>query len=211
VIHRRTFLIASAAGAALAIVRRAEADAVGDLFAEIAKVRASIKTATANFVQERTIGLLATAVKSDGEMALVRPDRLRWELKPPDAVTYWIGPEGFAYATPSGGASVGKQAAGRFAPVLGDMLVLFGGDLEKLRARYDITIASRSPDTVLHLVPRTDEVRRAVSSIDLTLGPELWTMKKVVMAEANGDKSVITFSNLKRDVPVDPTKMRPPK
>ena len=161
--------------------------------------------------QERTIGLLATAVKSDGEMTLVRPDRLRWELKPPDAVTYWIGPEGFAYATPSGGASVGKQAAGRFAPVLGDMLILLGGDLEKLRARYDITIASRSPDTVLHLVPKTDEVKRAVSSIDLTLGSELWTMKKVVMAEANGDKSVITFSNQKRDVPVDPAKMRPPK
>jgi outer membrane lipoprotein-sorting protein len=208
---RRRFLGILASGAAFALARPASADAVGDLFAEIAKVRASIKTATATFVQERTIGLLATVVKSDGEMTLVRPDRLRWELKPPDAVTYWIGPEGFAYATPSGGASVGKQAAGRFAPVLGDMLILFGGDLEKLRSRYDITIASRSPDVVLHLVPKTDEVKRAVSSIDLTLGSELWTMKKVVMAEANGDKSVITFSNLKRDVPVDPARMRPSK
>jgi outer membrane lipoprotein-sorting protein len=209
--NRRRFVGLVASGAALFVTRRASADAVGDLFAEIAKVRASIKTATANFVQERTIGLLSTAVKSDGEMTLVRPDRLRWELKPPDAVTYWIGPEGFAYATPSGGASVGKQAAGRFAPVLGDMLILFGGDLEKLRARYDITITSRTPDTVLHLVPKTDEVKRAVSSIDLTLGSELWQMKKVVMAEANGDKSVITFSNLKRDVPVDPARMRPTK
>jgi outer membrane lipoprotein-sorting protein len=208
---RRSFLAVCASGALIAGSRRAAADPVADLFADIAKVRASIKTATANFVQERTIGLLATTVKSDGEMTLVRPDRLRWELKPPDAVTYWIGPEGFAYATPSGTASVGKQAAGRFAPVLGDMLILFGGDLEKLRARYDITIASRSPDTVLHLVPKTDEVKRAVSSIDLTLGSELWTMKKVVMAEANGDKSVITFSNLKRDVPVDPARMRPSK
>ncbi|HVY44826.1 MAG TPA: outer membrane lipoprotein carrier protein LolA, partial [Minicystis sp.] len=144
-IDRRRFLGIAIAAAAVGGPRDAHADATDEVFADIAKARASLKTLVASFVQERTIGLLATAVKSDGEMTLVRPDRLRWELKPPDAVTYWIGPEGFAYATPSGGASVGRQAAGRFAPVLGDMLVLLGGDLEKLRARYDISVRSRSP------------------------------------------------------------------
>ena len=191
--------------------RAASADPVSDALADITKARASIKTVVAPFTQERTIGLLATAVKSDGEMTLVRPDRLRWELKPPDAVTYWIGPEGFAYATPSGGASIGKTAAGRFAPVLGDMLVLLGGDLEKLRARYDISVVSRSPETVLLLKPKAEVVKRAVSTIELVLGPELWTMKKVTLEEANVDKSVITFGAVKRDVPVDPAKMRPPK
>jgi outer membrane lipoprotein-sorting protein len=210
--NRRRFISTVAtAGAAIAIPKFAHADQVSDLFAEIAKVRASLKSTTADFVQERSIGLLATAVKSDGEMILLRPDRLRWALKPPDAVTYWIGPDGFAYATPNGSASVGKQNAGRFAPVLGDMLVLFGGDLDKLRARYDISVTSRSPDVALHLVPKTEEVKHSVSSLDLVLGPELWTMKRVTMAEANGDKSVITFSNVKRDVAVDPAKMRPPK
>ena len=105
-IPRRRFLLGVvAAGGALAIGRTAHADAVSDALAEITKARASVKTLVAPFVQERTIGLLATSVKSEGEMTLVRPDRLRWELKPPDAITYWITPEGFAFATASGSAA----------------------------------------------------------------------------------------------------------
>ncbi|MFO0673296.1 MAG: hypothetical protein U0235_27395 [Polyangiaceae bacterium] len=44
------------------------------------------------FTQERTIGLLATKVKSTGTPALARPDRLRWELAAPDSVVYRVAP-----------------------------------------------------------------------------------------------------------------------
>ncbi len=91
--HRRSFL---AGLSILAFSRAARADEVDAVLAEIGKARAGIQTLVAPFTQERTIGLLATAVKSEGEMTMVRPDRLRWELKPPDAITYWIGPEGLA-------------------------------------------------------------------------------------------------------------------
>src|SRR4051812_31976750 len=108
--------------ASLTLASEARADAVSDALASIARARAGMTTLVAPFTQERTIGLLATVVKSEGEMTLVRPDRLRWELKPPDAVTYWITPDGLAYQTASGGGSVGKAAAGRFGAVLGDLM-----------------------------------------------------------------------------------------
>lgn len=197
--------------AAVAAPRLARADATSDALADVAKARASMKTLLGTFTQERTIGLLATSVTSAGELTLVRPDRLRWELKPPDAVVYFVGPEGFSYTTPGGGGTVGKAAAGRFAPVLGDMMVLLGGDLEKLRARYDVHVASRSPALVLTLAPRPDDVKRAVKSIELTFGHELWAVVRVVLEEPNGDRSVIVFTHVERDVQVDPAKMRPPK
>src|SRR5262245_40657133 len=106
----------------------ARADDVSSAPAESTGGRAPLKTLVGSFTQERSIGLLATAVKSDGAMTLVRPDRLRWELFPPDAITYFIGPEGFAFATPSGGGGVGKGAAGRFGAVLADLMILLGGD-----------------------------------------------------------------------------------
>jgi hypothetical protein len=37
-----------------------------------------------------------------------------------------------------------------------------------------------------------------------------FTMKKLVLEEANGDKSVIVFSGTKRDVAVDAAKMKKP-
>src|SRR5262245_33349256 len=104
--QRRLFVMGLAAcGGALAFSGRARADEVTDALAEITRARASLKTLIAPFTQERTIGLLSTAVKSDGEMTMVLPDRLRWELKPPDAITYWITPEGFGFATAKGGGN----------------------------------------------------------------------------------------------------------
>lgn len=209
---RRAFLslLPALAGTA-ALGGAARADEVSDALAEITRARAGLQTMVGAFTQERTIGLLATAVKSDGEMTLVRPDRLRWELHPPDAITYWIGPEGLAYATPTGGASVGKSAAGRFGAVLGDLMTLLGGDLEKLRARYDLTAQRADGGLVLGARPRADEVKKHVKSLTLRLPPNLWAVQKIEIEEVGGDRSVITFPNIARDVKVDPARMAPPR
>jgi outer membrane lipoprotein-sorting protein len=216
---RRSFLSAlsalgsaAALGSSLYTSRTARADEVSDALADITKARAGLQTLVGAFTQERTIGLLATSVKSEGEMTLVRPDRLRWELKPPDAVVYWIGPEGLAYATPGGGGgSVGKGAAGRFAGVLGDLMTLLGGDLAKLRARYDLAVPSKVDGLVLVLRPTADEVKKSVKSLTLSIAADLWTVKRVEIEEAAGDRSVISFGKPQRDVKVDPAKMAPPK
>jgi outer membrane lipoprotein-sorting protein len=210
--NRRHFLVGvAAAGSAALVGAPALADDVSSALAEITKARASVKTLSGAFTQERVIGLLATAVKSEGEMTLVLPDRLRWELKPPDAITYWITPEGFAFATPSGGGGVGKGAAGRFGAVLSDLLILLGGDLEKLRARYELSIPSRKVGIVLLATPKAEEVKKHVKSLEMSAGPELWGVRRIVIEEKNGDRSAITFGKIDRDVKVDPARMKPPK
>lgn len=210
--ERRSFLAGVlACGGAMALPGAARADEVGDALAEITKARAGVKTLVAAFTQERTIGLLATAVQSDGEMTLVLPDRLRWELRPPDAVTYWVTPEGFGFATPKGGGGAGKGAAGRFGAVLSDLLILLGGDLEKLRGRYELSIPSRKDGMVIAARPRAEEVARLVSRLEMACGPELWSVKRVVIEEQGGDRSVITFGKVQRDAKVDPARMKPPQ
>jgi len=211
-LSRRTVLVSlCAAGLALSAAGGARADATSDALADITKARAGLKTMVAPFTQERTIGLLATAVKSEGELTLVRPDRLRWELKPPDAITYWVTPDGLSFSTPGGGASMGKGAAGKFGAVLNDLMTFLGGDLEKLRARYDITVPSREGGIVLRAVPKADDVKKHVKALTLSIGPDFWSVRSLVIEENTGDKSVITFGKVSRDVQVDPAKMTPPR
>lgn len=205
---RRTWLLGLAA---LALAAEARADEVEATLGEIGKARSGIKTLVAPFTQERTIGLLATAVKSEGEMTLVRPDRLRWELKPPDAITYWIGPEGLAYSTPGGGASVGKAGAGKLGAVLGDLMTLLGGDLVKLRARYDLSVDRKPTGVTLTARPTADDVKKHVKSLVLAIAPDLWTVQRIEIEESGGDRSVITFGKVVRDAKVDPARMVPPK
>jgi outer membrane lipoprotein-sorting protein len=209
---RRRFLATCAAAAASATLSRlSRADEVSDALAEVTRARADLKTLVAPFTQERTIGLLATVVKSEGELTLVRPDRLRWELRPPDAITYWVTPEGLAFATASGGASMARAGAGRFGAVLGDLLVFLGGDLEALRARYDITVPSRGAGGITLVArPKADDVKKHVKALTLALTADRWSAERVVIEENGGDKSVITFGKATRDVKVPPVKMVPP-
>jgi outer membrane lipoprotein-sorting protein len=208
---RRRFLAVFAAASAIASFDLpAHADDVSDALGRIAKARASLKTLTVPFTQERTIGLLASTVKSEGELTMVRPDKLRWELKAPDAVTYWITPEGFSYATASGGASVGKAAAARFAAVLGDLTALCGGDLESLRKRYDLAVPSKSDGIVLVATPKADDVKKHIKSLELLTTADLTDLRRITIEEKNGDRSVITFGKAVRDAAVDPAKMAPP-
>jgi outer membrane lipoprotein-sorting protein len=211
---RRRFLASlttfAALGTTLGSSRPARADEVSEALAGIARARASIKTLVVPFTQERTIGLLASTVKSEGELTMVRPDRLRWELKPPDAITYWITPEGFSYASASGGASVGKAGAARFAAVLGDLTALCGGDLESLRKRYDLAVPSKSDGIILVATPRAEDVKKHVKSLELVTTTDLAGLRRITIEEKNGDRSVITFGKALRDVAVDPAKMAPP-
>jgi len=209
---RRHFLFSTLALAAIGTFDLpARADDVSDTFAEIKKAREKVKTLVGTFTQERTIGLLSSTVKSEGEMTLVRPDKLRWELKSPDAVVYYITPEGFAFSTASGSANVSKTAAKKFGDVLNDLLVFMGGDLETLKTRYDFTVPSKKDGVTLHAVPKTEAVKKIVKSLEIQVAADLWTVKKITIEEKSGDKSVITFSKVTKDAKVDDAKMKPPK
>jgi outer membrane lipoprotein-sorting protein len=212
--NRRTFLLASAtASAALLLGSRASAGPLDQALAKLTTARAKLKTLQASFRQTRVIGLLATEVESKGSMIFVRPDRLRWQLDPPDAVTYWVGPEGFAMATAHGVLKVGKTAAGRFAAVLADVLVLLGGDLQKLRERYELTVTEPEDRLVLTAKPRADknpELSKQVSELSMEFGPELWMVQRMSIVERSGDRSTMLFDALKRDLPVAPERMKPP-
>ena len=161
---RRELLVGAVATATLAgLPRAARADGVSDALAQIAKARASVKTLLAPFSQERTIGLLSASVKSDGEMTLVRPDALRWELKPPDAINY--GSTATASATrPPRVARTWASRRRALGAVLARTAHPARRRLEKLRQRYELTVPIRSGHDA-GAKPRAEEVAKLVKQL----------------------------------------------
>lgn len=212
--RRRELILGAAAAALLGDV--GVAAAAQDPLTELKAARKGTKTLVGPFEQERKIGLLATVVKSTGEMTLVLPDRLRWELKTPDAIVYYVGPEGFSMSSPKGTVNASKSAAGRLGDVLGDILTLLGGDLDALKKRYDLS-ARREDGITLTAVPKDETLKKLVKKIEASTGEKLWSVSKIVIEEAptksspSGDKSTIKFGKVERDAKVDPAKMKPPK
>lgn len=185
------------------VLEGAKLDAV---LADIAKARRGLRTLRATFAQERTMKLLATSVKSTGALSFVAPDRLRWELGPPDDVTYWVGPEGLSYKTKTSGATV-PSAGANVARGLADLRAMLGGDLSSLRDRYVLT-GSRSEGDV-EISGAAKEKAASVRGFVLVLDKALTLPLKSRLLEGKSDAIDITFSNAAINVPIDPATMKP--
>ena len=183
----------------------AKLDAV---LAEIARARKGVRTLRANFTQERKLTLLATSVKSTGELAYVAPERLRWELAPPDDIVYLIGPEGLSYRTRSSHATVPATGA-TIAKALADLRALLGGDLSLLKDRYTLSGTRSSSGTDVEIAGAAKDTTASVRGFTLTLDKSLVLPVKARLIEGKSDAIEIVFSNAQINVPIDPATMRP--
>jgi outer membrane lipoprotein-sorting protein len=174
------------------------------LLADIAKARATVKTLRADFVQERRLALFATSVKSTGKLVFVAPERLRWELAPPDDVVYWIGPEGLSYRTRSSGATVPATNVGR---ALADLRALLGGDLGKLRERYVLSATRGASDVAIDGTAK--DKAASVRAFTLVLDKALVLPLRAKLVEGKADTIDVVFSNAVVNAPVDAAIMKP--
>jgi hypothetical protein len=206
--HSRRAVLA--ASGALLVSRVARADGAGsDVLARIAKARASVRSLQGPFTQKRTIGLLATEVRSHGTLALVRPDRLRWELAPPDSVTFWVGPEGIAYRSEHGHGRLSVSGA-HIAAALDDLRTLLGGDLSKLQERWSIRVLrDDASGAELEATARTP-ASGGIRTMRFALAADLIRPTRTVLIEGTHDTSEIEFGESTVNAPIDEAVMRPP-
>jgi len=176
------------------------------LLTDIAKARKDVRTLRAAFTQERRITLLATSVKSRGELLFGAPDRLRWDLAPPDDVVYFVGPEGLTYKTKASSATVPSGGA-NVARALGDVRALLTGDLGALRERYVLS-ASRTPADV-EITGAAKDKNASVRSFTLVLDKGLVVPVRARLIEGKNDTIDLVFSNVVVNGPIDPKQLRP--
>jgi hypothetical protein len=189
--------------------RRAQADdPLGALLSRVGRARSTVRTLQGPFVQTRTIGLLATDVRSRGSLALVRPDRLRWELEPPDDVVFFLGPDGLAYRSAHGQGRA-PAASGRMGAALDDLRTVLGGDLTRLRQRWELRLLrDDATGAEIEAVARPG-TNAPLASLRFALGPDLVRPTRVVLVEGPHDKTVVDFGSLVVDAPVDPARLKP--
>jgi hypothetical protein len=204
---RRALLGGSVLGVLASRIAIAD-DPLDDLLARVARARAPVHTLRGPFTQTRTIGLLAVDVRSTGTLVLVRPDRMRWSLAPPDEATFFVGPEGLAYR----GAHSPARAIPpdpRFTGALDDLRTLLGGDLARLRERWDLRLVrDDASGAAIEATPRAGAAS-PVRSMGFALAPDLIRPSRALLVDGPHDRTVIEFGTLIVDGPVDPATMRP--
>jgi len=151
----------------------------------------------ASFLERKELALLSEPIETHGHLVFVPPDHLVRTTEPPSASRLVIAGEHFAFRDAAGGDAVDLSANPLAREFVENFIVLFNGDLAKLRERYEPTFSAAGATWSLALRPRHRPLSDLIERITLVgSGPLLQRME---MLEHDGDRTTTTF----QDVVVD--------
>ena len=162
---------------------------------------AAVKSVYLEFTQERVLKLFSDPLKSEGVMLVERPDKIRWETTAPyqtillgnrDSVAQFEFTDGKWEKLKLGFPQLLQR-------VMQQMSAMNQGDIGAMLNDYTASVATNT-DVVLTFVPKDENVRGMMSSLEVHLPPDLSTTREVVMNEPDGDLTRIMFKNEKSDV-----------
>jgi outer membrane lipoprotein-sorting protein len=151
----------------------------------------------ARFVEQKEIALLSEPIETRGTLVFVPPDRLRRSTAEPSRSELVIAGERFAFHDEAGSDAVDLGANPLARQFVESFIVLFSGDLVKLRERYETEFTSAGANWSLALRPRSRPLSDLIERITLVgTGPRLGGM---VMLEKDGDRTTTRFSEVEVD------------
>jgi outer membrane lipoprotein-sorting protein len=156
--------------------------------------------------QERHLKLFNEPLKSEGFMLIERPDRIRWETTAPYQ-SILLGDKKSVAQFEFTDGKWQKLKLGfpqMLQRVMDQMALMNQGKLDALTSDYTISVATNSSEAVMTLVPKDENVRAMLSSLEVKMAPDFSATREVVMNEPNGDFTRIIFHREKRGVKFPP-------
>jgi outer membrane lipoprotein-sorting protein len=164
-----------------------ELEALMQRFAESGGVRA-------RFRESRHLSILTDPIETTGMLYFAPPDRLARHTTSPGRSSIVIE---------AGRVSIGDETGQRVfdfstneiaQALVGNLMVVFRGDLKSLRERYLISFDSNEESWTLDLEPRSRALRSIIERVQFAgKGRDLAAMET---REPNGDRTIMKFSEI---------------
>jgi len=200
--HRRYSALAALCAAALlaspAPAKASEDQAVGPATLEaLMRGMAGASGVEARFREEKQLALLSEPIESRGTLYFVPPNRLSRETREPSASRLVIDGDRVSFRDAAGGQTVDLSASPIAREYVANFVVLFGGDLDALRKRYEPHFRADANGWTLELVPRAARLREFITRV--TLSGRGRALERMEMIEAGGDRTTTWFEAVRTD------------
>jgi outer membrane lipoprotein-sorting protein len=172
---------------------------------DLQRKMASLGSVYFELTQERHLKLFTDPLKSEGVMLIQRPDQIRWETTAPYQ-SILLGDKKSVAQFEFTDGKWGKLKLGfpqMLKRVMDQMSLMNQGKLDALTGDYTISV-STNHETTLTLVPKDENARSVLASIEVKMTPDFSATREVVMNEPNGDFTRIIFNREKRGVKFPP-------
>ena len=163
-----------------------------------------ITSVQADFLEKKNLAMLDHTLTISGQMAMEKPDRLIWIVRQPvgyairirgDEVCQWDEDTKHVDVIHLGGDPT-------FKAVSEQMQAWFLGNYKVLGDSYDAFLIAKQPLS-LRFVPRGDTmVAKLLKDVEVTFSSDERYISKMVVREAGGDTTTLSFSHTRVNEPV---------
>lgn len=152
------------------------------------------------FKQERFIKSLNTPMQTQGTFVLQKNKGLLWQVSKPFELRLRVRADGIAQWDAKTRRWRGSSQSGQGAQVKLFMAVL-GGDTTELQKQFTLQAEGSRDKWKLQLLPKTALMKQIFKQIHIE-GDSL--VRRVELQETQGERTVMHFSQLQTDKPLDP-------
>ena len=179
-----------------------------DLFDEIyergQKQNAGLKTLTASFTESSTSALLAKPLIEKGVVFVERPSRVALRYSDPDERVVVIDGDRMTLSWPSAKIFTATDIGAAQRRV---QKYFVDSSARELRGHFDISAreASDRPGSyLLTMVPKRKQIQEGIARLELWLDRTTLLLAAMRMTFPSGETKLMTFTDVKMNVPIDP-------
>jgi outer membrane lipoprotein-sorting protein len=148
----------------------------------------------ARFRESRHLSILTDPIETTGTLYFAPPDRLARHTTWPGRSSVVIEAERVLLGDETGQRVFDLNTSEIARALVGNLMIVFRGDLESLRERYSIAFDSNAESWTLDLEPRSRALRSVIERIHFVgRGRDLTAMET---RESNGDRTIMELSEI---------------
>lgn len=182
---------------------RARIATLDQLLASLAR----IEGLRARYHEEKRITLLKRPLQSEGTIEFAAPDLLLRRVEQPEPATMLLKGDTLRVADASGTRSIDLQSNPLVRQFVLTFVHVLSGDRSALERLYSLRFSRVEPARWrLELTPRQPDLARLIERA--TLEGEDTRVEQMTLAEANGDSTVLRFSQIELGVRYSPTERK---
>ncbi len=147
-----------------------------------------------DFNQQRYLKSMNKPIASQGQFVLVPKSGLLWQMKKPFVDTMRVRKSGIEQLNAQGQWMASKQSASAQKNQVKLFLDLLAGQTSGLESQFNLRLTGAANKWQMQLQPKTALMKQIFTKIDIQ-GDSV--VKKITLYETQGDRTEITFSNMK--------------
>jgi outer membrane lipoprotein-sorting protein len=186
---------------------RGDCPGVDGFLHDFEKHRGNVETYSANFVQQRTLGLFGESRISTGEVFYKTPEKMMWKYQNPDKTQMLVKRESVSFYFPEL-EQIEIYAVGQGGEA-SSFFFAFEAGADELKKTFEISLGVDDEKLKrIELSPKSGSAMSQLASLILWIDKSDYLPREILIRDQMGDTTKITLSDIKVNEPIPDDKMK---